>query len=82
MPASGRAKEAVAPADAPSLRPRMRECLGWVAQGKSSVDIGHILGLSPRTVDEHVRNACRVFGVRTRVQAVARALELGWLDPP
>ena len=60
----------------------MRECLSWVARGKSSVDIGRILELSPRTVDEHVRGACRRFGVRTRVQAVARALELGLLDRP
>jgi DNA-binding CsgD family transcriptional regulator len=64
---------------APTLTPRQVECLYWVSQGKSSVDIGRMLGLSPRTVDEHVRGACRRFEVRTRVQAVARALELGLL---
>jgi DNA-binding CsgD family transcriptional regulator len=60
----------------------MRECLYWASQGKSSVDIGRILKLSPRTVDEHIRGACRRFGVRTRVQAVARAVELRLLDRP
>ncbi len=61
----------------PILRPRQRECLYWASQGKSSVDIGRMLSLSSRTVDEHIRGACRTLGVRTRVQAVARALTLG-----
>jgi DNA-binding CsgD family transcriptional regulator len=64
----------------PLLRPRHRECLYWASQGKSSVDIGRLLGLSPRTVDEHLRSACRRLGVRTRVQAVARAVALGLID--
>jgi DNA-binding CsgD family transcriptional regulator len=64
-----------------TLRPRQRECLHWVSQGKSSADIGRMLGLSPRTVDEHVRGACSSLEVRTRVQAVARAIALGLIDP-
>lgn len=35
----------------PGLSPRELECLAWVSQGKSSTDIGAILGLSARTVD-------------------------------
>ncbi|WP_245157734.1 helix-turn-helix transcriptional regulator [Brevundimonas sp. A19_0] len=46
------------------------------ARGLTSAGIGEHLGLSPRTVDEHLMLACRTLGVRTRVQAVARlALE-------
>lgn len=67
--------------DPPRLRPRQGECLYWVSQGKSSVDIGRLLGISPRTVDEHIHNACRSLGVRTRAQAVARAVALGLIDP-
>lgn len=61
------------------LLPRQIECLSWVRQGKSSADTGRIMGLSARTVDEHVARACARLGVRTRVQAVARALLLGVL---
>jgi DNA-binding CsgD family transcriptional regulator len=61
------------------LLPRQLECLAWVGQGKSSVDTGRILGISARTVDEHVAHACARLGVRTRVQAVARAILLGIL---
>jgi DNA-binding CsgD family transcriptional regulator len=59
------------------LRPRQLQCLYWARQGKSSADIGHILGISSRTVDEHIANAAAALGVRTRIQAVARAVMLG-----
>ena len=61
----------------PVLTRRQRECLAWVEQGKSSADIGTILGLSPETVNEHVGEACRRLGVRTRVQAVVAARARG-----
>lgn len=57
------------PAD---LSDRQRDCLALAATGLSSTRIGERLGLSPRTVDEHLSLACRALGVRTRVQAVAR----------
>ena len=44
-----------------------------------SADTGRILGISARTVDEHVAHACARLGVRTRVQAVARSILLGIL---
>lgn len=66
---------------APSLLSRrQRECLAWVRQGKSSADIGEILGLSVPTVDGHIAEACRKFGVRTRVQAVVEACLSGQID--
>ena len=63
----------------PLLRSRQLECLEWSRRGKSSADTGKILGLSPRTVDEHVAAACKALGVRTRVQAVSQALAIGLL---
>jgi DNA-binding CsgD family transcriptional regulator len=65
--------------DRPALTIRQLQCLEWSRRGKSSADIGKILGLSPRTIDEHFAIACKVLGVRTRVQAVAMALSLGLL---
>jgi DNA-binding CsgD family transcriptional regulator len=65
--------------DRPALTIRQLQCLEWSRRGKSSADIGKILGLSPRTIDEHFAIACKALGVRTRVQAVSRALSIGLL---
>jgi DNA-binding CsgD family transcriptional regulator len=65
--------------DRPSLTIRQLQCLEWSRRGKSSVDIGKILGLSPRTVDEHFAIACKALEVRTRMQAVSKAVSLGLL---
>lgn len=54
------------------LTDRQRQCLTLAAEGLTSAAIGDALGLSARTVDEHLMGACRGLGVRTRVQAVAR----------
>ena len=65
--------------DRPALTIRQLQCLEWSRRGKSSADIGKILNLSPRTIDEHFAMACKVLEVRTRVQAVSTALALGLL---
>ena len=56
---------------------RQLQCLAWVQEGKSASDIGIILGLSGRTVEKHLIKLCGHLGVKTRVQAVVRARELG-----
>lgn len=63
----------------PPLTRRQLECLAWISQGKSSTDIGEILCISGRTVDYHVTEICQRLEVRTRVQAVAHAIQRGWL---
>lgn len=63
------------------LSKRQVECLLWAREGKSSTDIGAILGISPRTVDDHLAAACAKLGVRTRTQAVAEAMRRGLLPP-
>ena len=60
---------------------RQLQCLAWAQEGKSAGDIGQILGISGRTVEGHLSRACAALGVRTRVQAVVRARELGLLTP-
>ncbi|MBL8780919.1 MAG: hypothetical protein JNL06_08230 [Alphaproteobacteria bacterium] len=54
------------------LSPRESECLKWVADGKTDFEVGKILGISPRTVRFHIRNAKTKLGVATRIQAVAK----------
>lgn len=63
------------------LSPRELECMIWVSRGKSSGDIGVILGLSARTVDSYIEKACAKLGVRTRIEAVARAVRDGRIEP-
>jgi len=64
-------------AEPPPLSIRQLECLALTAAGKSSPEIARLLGLSPRTVDDYISDACRRLGVRTRVQAVAVAVRAG-----
>jgi DNA-binding CsgD family transcriptional regulator len=63
------------------LSARETECLSWVSRGKSSGDIGQIIGLSPRTVDSYIEKACAKLRVRTRIEAVAVAVGAGVIDP-
>ena len=56
---------------------RQLECLAWVAEGKSAIEIGIILGISDRTVEKHIARACEIFGVNRRIQAVDYARRLG-----
>lgn len=56
------------------LTPREREVLWWAAQGKSAMQIGKVLHITKRTVDEHTHNAIRKLGAANRTQAVAIAL--------
>ena len=59
------------------LSSRQIECLRLAAAGQTSVEIAAALGLSSRTVDQYVGEACERLKVRNRVQAVAKAVELG-----
>ncbi|MBR1146153.1 LuxR family transcriptional regulator [Bradyrhizobium sp. AUGA SZCCT0431] len=61
------------------LSPRELECLEWAAQGKTTWEIGRILGISRHTVAFYLENAKAKFGVRTIVQAAARLAASGRL---
>jgi two-component system, NarL family, response regulator NreC len=64
-----------------TLTPREHEILLMVSQGFTMRQVGRKLGISPRTVETHVAKLYRKLGVRTRVQAVARAAQLGLIEP-
>lgn len=61
------------------LSDRERDCLSWAAAGKSDWEIGQILTISAKTVNYHIENAKRKFGVATRVQAIVAAMRHGRL---
>lgn len=58
------------------LTPREAEVLLWVAQGKSNGDIGTILGMSEKTVKQHLGSVFQKIGVEGRNAATVRALEI------
>jgi LuxR family quorum sensing-dependent transcriptional regulator len=58
----------------PVLTAREQEVLAWVASGKSAWEIGEILNIAKRTVDEHAQTAFRKLGAVNRTHAVAIAL--------
>lgn len=68
------------PTEDPPLSAREFECLLWTSRGKSSSDIGAILGLSPRTIDSYLEKACAKLHVRTRIEAVAAAVRQGLIN--
>ena len=65
-----------APMPEPLTR-RQRECLAFVARGKSDTVIAEMLGIRPHTVTEHIEAARRRYGVATRSQLIVRALIAG-----
>lgn len=62
-----------------TLTPRERECLLWLAEGKTDWEIGAILGISQRTVATHVERLRGKLGAATRAHAAVTALRLGLL---
>lgn len=52
------------------LSERQRQCLELVGEGHTSKEIGRRLGLSPSTVDNHIRSALERLNVSNRATAV------------
>lgn len=64
----------------PPITRRERECLRWIARGKSSADIAAILGISENTVNFHIKKLLAKLEVHSRTVAVLRAQNMGLLD--
>ena len=63
------------------LTPRERECLEWVAAGKTDWEISQILNISEQTAHGYVQNALTKLNARTRAQAVALAIHSSQIQP-
>ena len=57
-----------------SLTPREREVVGLSAQGMTSQEVADELGMSARTVNQHVDNVALKLGTRNRAHTVAEAI--------
>jgi|SRR4051812_19770754 len=59
---------------------RERDCLIWVARGKSDSEIATILGISPETVHQYMKQARANYDAVSRSQLVAHALFSGTIS--
>lgn len=66
----------VNPAVTGLLTLREQEILSWAYIGKSNIEIGMILKISPLTVKNHMQKIFRKLNVLNRTQAVGKALAL------
>jgi LuxR family quorum-sensing system transcriptional regulator CciR len=62
------------PAPPPRLTERQRECVVWVARGKSDWEIAQILGVSHETVTQYLKRARERYGVTKRTMLTIHAL--------
>ncbi len=67
---------------AEKLSLREKECLVWIALGKSSWDIGAILGISENTANFHIKNAMRKLHTHSRAAAAIKAVQFGIIELP
>jgi len=63
------------------LTDRERDILNLVQQGKTARATAEILGISKRTVEYHLLNVYQKLRVRSKEEAVQRAIQIGLLDP-
>lgn len=62
------------------LTPRQIEVLTWMAEGKTAIEIGIIMGLSHFTTTAHMQGAKEAAGVSKDTALVATALRQGWIQ--
>jgi PAS domain S-box-containing protein len=75
MLASGDTARALSP-----LTPREQQILGLVADGMTNDKASEALGISPETIQSHIRNAMAKLDADTRTQAVATAFRRSLID--
>lgn len=61
------------------LSARQIDCLRWVHAGKTDAEIGMLLGISPRTVHNHLEKVKVLFNTPKRSVAAFEAWRRGWL---
>jgi GAF domain-containing protein/DNA-binding CsgD family transcriptional regulator len=63
----------------PALTSRQVQVLELLSQGKCAKEIGQTLCLSEATIRNHIHSLLRTLGVRSQLEAVAQAREMGLL---
>lgn len=78
--AGGVARTMVLP-EVDALSSREIYVLSAIARGKTSAEIGRELQLSKRTVDFHIDSAKLKLGATSRVEAILKAVAVGFIKP-
>ena len=65
-----------------ALTDRHLEILGHVARGRTNRQIGELLGISERTVRNHMRAIAKRLATTDRTHAVVLAIGHGWISVP
>lgn len=68
--------------DVPTLTDRQQELLELIARGLSTTEVADELGITSKTVRNHLTKVYEALGVGSRSQAVVEALRLRLVDPP
>ncbi|MES0020898.1 LuxR family transcriptional regulator [Mesorhizobium sp. M0036] len=68
------------PRSIPKLTLRELECLLWASRGKSSWEIGTIVGISQNTVNFHIRKAMGKLNTSSRTVAAIKAVNFGLME--
>ena len=68
------------PAPIPHLSSRELEVMRWVASGRRQADIALMLGLSERTVENHLRRIRKRLGATSTAQAMHLVVRAGSLE--
>lgn len=63
------------------FRPRERECLTWLAGGKTYWETSQILNISESVVKFHMKNVRQKLGVHTTREAMVLAIQKGYIAP-
>lgn len=63
------------------LSKREREVLTWSAKGKTAWEIGEIINISERTVNQYIQSSIKKFGVYNKHHAVVKAVIHGLIVP-
>lgn len=66
---------------APRLSPREKECLLWTARGKTIWEISEVLSISQETVKTYLKSSCAKMNVFSKVHAVVKAVNDGYIVP-
>jgi DNA-binding CsgD family transcriptional regulator len=69
-----KAADLLDPAKRHGLTCREAEALQWLAKGKTNLEIGLILGISPKTVEKHLEHTYAKLGVENRGGAIAMVI--------
>ena len=64
----------------PNLSKRESECIKWIAEGKTTWEIGVILGIAEDTARQYLRSAAQKLDTRTRAHLVSRAHRMNLLQ--